>query len=74
MYENKGMHYWKISGKVAAGICMTMYSLMSPRRQKQIADTLYAWRQHTNIVVSYRRPNGQYTKGHNGRMFTRVRR
>ena len=46
VYNSKGMFYWACSGKVAAGISMTVYVLMSPRRKEQISRSLFAWKAH----------------------------
>jgi hypothetical protein len=35
---------WKISGKQAAGLAMTIYPLMSPGRQEQIRKALAPWK------------------------------
>ena len=37
-------HSWYIHGKYAAGIMMTIYSLMIPRRKEQIKSALNKWR------------------------------
>lgn len=39
----RNLHAWQVSGKAAAGIMMTLYGLMSPRRKDQIARSLAAW-------------------------------
>ena len=36
---------WTLSGAQAAGLCMTIYRLMSPRRQEQIRKVMAQWRQ-----------------------------
>lgn len=38
------IHAWNISGKTAAGVMMTLFKLMSPRRQEQINIALSKWR------------------------------
>jgi hypothetical protein len=37
-------HMWHLSGYRAAALSMTLYSLMSPRRQQQIATALEFWK------------------------------
>ena len=37
-------HHWHTTDARAAGICMTLYPLMSPRRQKQIVAALDRWK------------------------------
>lgn len=34
---------WRVSGPTAAGLCMTLYSMMSPRRKRQIRSALQWW-------------------------------
>ncbi len=41
---NKPIFVWKLDGKHAAALMMTLYPLMSPGRQKQMYPTLYRWR------------------------------
>lgn len=36
---------WQIGGAHAAGVMMTLYSFLSPRRQYQVRDVLAKWRQ-----------------------------
>jgi hypothetical protein len=44
-YEiNGSMWCWQTSGRKAAAIMMTLYCLMSPKRQKQIHSTLEKWK------------------------------
>src|SRR5438552_2580468 len=38
------MNYWRLTGDSAAGLMMTVYSRMSPRRQGQIRRALVLWR------------------------------
>ena len=57
---------WQVSGMTAAGIMMTMYGLMSPRRKKQIAGSLFVWRSKplpNNLKVAC--PRGHAYSGHN---------
>ena len=35
---------WNVYGQRAAGVCMTLYSLMSPKRKGQIKEALVKWR------------------------------
>ena len=37
-------HRWNSTGKIAAGVAMTIYTLMSTRRQGQITKALTKWR------------------------------
>jgi hypothetical protein len=37
------VHQWYLCGKIAAGAMMTLYSLMSPRRQTQIRTAFAGW-------------------------------
>lgn len=37
-------HSWTIGSKVAAGVTMTLYSMLSPRRQGQARNALSRWR------------------------------
>lgn len=37
-------HRWQLVGRKAAGVVMTLYTLMSPRRQQQIEAGLALWR------------------------------
>ena len=39
------LYYWQISSRAAAAIMMTIYSLMSPYRQRQIKVALEKWKQ-----------------------------
>lgn len=38
------LHVWQLSGVAAAGLMMTLYGLMSPRRRGQIFTALSRWR------------------------------
>lgn len=38
------IHVWTLTGVQAAGLSMTLYVLMSPRRRAQISDALGRWR------------------------------
>lgn len=35
---------WNVSGPIASGLCMTIYSLLSPRRQEKVKESLAVWR------------------------------
>lgn len=42
--SNNGVyHRWQVYGPRAAGVMMTLYSLLSPRRQKKIKESLSFW-------------------------------
>lgn len=60
---SNGIHVWYIRGKLAASVMMTVYSLMSPRRKGQIADSLEPWRK----LATY---NGNKTHCKRGHEFT----
>ena len=51
---------WQKAGSHAVGIMMTLYGLMSPRRQEQIRTTLAVWR----TVKTRRRVNNRCANGH----------
>jgi hypothetical protein len=40
----KAIHRWQLYGANARGLMMTLYTLMSPRRQEQISKVLNKWR------------------------------
>jgi len=42
--KSQPQHLWHINGQRAAGAMMSLYILMSPRRQEQIRKALKAWR------------------------------
>lgn len=42
--HNRPIHVWNMSGPGAIGLMMTVYPLMSPRRQEQIRKVLKNWR------------------------------
>lgn len=60
-------YFWKWStiGSRAAGICMTLYSLMSPKRKGQIKETLEGWK--ITRPSRYRKacPHGHLYSGEN---------
>jgi len=37
------VHKWYLNGPMAAGLCMTIYALMSSKRKEQIGTALRAW-------------------------------
>ena len=39
-----GYHHWQVGGPRAVGVMMTLYKLMSPRRQEAILLALSVWR------------------------------
>jgi hypothetical protein len=47
------IHHWALMGRKAVQWMMTLYVLMSPRRQAQIKECFTEWKQH-----AARRPNG----------------
>lgn len=54
---------WGITSVKAAGLMMTLYSLMSPRRQGQICAALDAWKEHGPVHLrgEYRDFNNSLT-------------
>lgn len=44
--DNQGRWYWRMdmTGKAAAGLMMTLYTLMSPRRQERIEQCIAHWK------------------------------
>lgn len=44
--EEHTMYEWQAVGVRAAGICMTFYAKLSPRRQEQVRLALERWRSH----------------------------
>ena len=46
---------WEHRGRRGAAIMMTLYSLLSPYRQKQIREALDAWRSIPSCAREYRR-------------------
>src|SRR5258708_40224830 len=42
--QYNGYHRWGLYGTQAAGVLMTLYTLMSPRRKGQIAAALEHWK------------------------------
>lgn len=52
--KKQDIYYWTVNGRFAAGITMTLYSLMSPKRQDQIKNALVKWRKIS--------PRSQYSK------------
>jgi len=49
-----GIYVWQLSCRRGAAVMMTLYPLMSPRRQEQIRKVLAAWRSHP----ASKRPSG----------------
>lgn len=45
-YKNYRIRLWQVAGSVAAGLMMTLYPLLSCRRQGQIRLALGLWRAH----------------------------
>lgn len=59
-YTTPGWPSWSLTGEKAAGLMMTIYSLMSPIRKKQINTALCKWK-----IQRLSTRNGKYcTKGH----------
>jgi hypothetical protein len=48
IYKNPKVtfYHWRLPGVVGAGLAMTLYPLMSPRRQEQIRFALTRWKSH----------------------------
>jgi len=40
---------WNVYGPRAAGVAMTLFAIMSPRRQQQIVSALEAWKNSTSL-------------------------
>jgi hypothetical protein len=42
--KEQDIYKWSLAGSNAAGLCMTLYPLMSPKRQGQIKEVLAKWK------------------------------
>ena len=42
--QDNPIHYWQVSSRKAAAVMMTLYTLMSPKRQQQITLALEKWK------------------------------
>ncbi len=47
-------HRWSVYGPRAAGVMMTLYSLLSPRRQAKISELLAAWLKQPGFHKPYK--------------------
>jgi len=54
----KPLWRWELNGKYAAALSMTLYTLLSPRRQDQVKKLLAAW------CASGRKPKTHCPQGH----------
>jgi len=63
--RNNGESYWRwtLYGSSAAGIMMTLYSLMSPRRREKIEELLKWWKAK-GLRGSFNRQKTHCPKGH----------
>jgi transposase-like protein len=44
-WNRQPLHYWSLGGSRAAALMMTLYPLMSPKRQGEMRKTLQGWRE-----------------------------
>jgi len=57
--QHKHVNIWRVSGAAASGLMMTLHSLMSPRRKRQIETALAKWcKQQTWSGYKNRCPRG----------------
>jgi len=60
-HAGKEYNRWQVSGKKAAGIQMTLFCMMSPRRQEQIRSALDKWK---SPVENFNRSKNRCQRGH----------
>jgi len=57
---HNGIHVWYVRGKVAVGVMMTLYSLMTAHRKSQIANSLAPWKK----LATYNGDKTHCKRGH----------